>query len=259
MTTHWNAGVYDAVGKPQAAWAARLIDDLKLVGNEIVMDAGCGSGVVTLELAERLPQGRIYAVDSSSEMIEGLKAKMASGKTGCEIVPILSSLTETILPEQVDVVFSNAVFHWILDDEGLFGNLFRLTRPGGRIRAQCGGAGNLGRLYQVIKSVQQVPPFNQFFHGFYDAKKYRSESEASASLEQAGWKHVRTQLFQQPVEFDARDACTFMRHVIVRDHMPLLPEELRQAYVDKIVEFEIARHGKPFVADYVRLDIWADR
>ena len=68
--------------------------------------------------------GRIYAVDSSPDMIS--KITQAIEERGDQrVIPILASLTDFELPEQVDVVFSNAVLHWIPDDEALFGCLFR--------------------------------------------------------------------------------------------------------------------------------------
>ncbi len=65
--THWNAEVYDRIGTPMRRWAQAVIDDLNLRGDETVLDAGCGSGSVTFDLLERLPRGRIYAVDSSPD------------------------------------------------------------------------------------------------------------------------------------------------------------------------------------------------
>ena len=37
----------------------------------------------------------------------------------------------------------SATFHWIADHRTLFANLAAVLRPGGRISAQCGGAGNI--------------------------------------------------------------------------------------------------------------------
>ncbi len=51
--TYWNAEVYDRIGKPMRRWAQQVIDDLKLTGDETVLDAGCGSGSVTFDLLER--------------------------------------------------------------------------------------------------------------------------------------------------------------------------------------------------------------
>src|SRR5207245_3515158 len=100
-------------------WAQAVIDDLHLGGDETILDAGCGSGSVTFDLLERLPNGKIYAVDFSPEMIEKLSASVR--KRGItNVMPVQADLTAFSLPEQVDVIFSNAVLHWISDDDRLF-------------------------------------------------------------------------------------------------------------------------------------------
>src|SRR5438128_6575631 len=110
--TYWNAEVYERIGTPMRRWAQQVIDDLHLCGDETVLDAGCGSGSVTFDLLQKLPRGKIYAVDSSLQMIDKLTGSIE--KRGiANVIPIRGDLTAFTLPEQVDVVFSNAVLHWI--------------------------------------------------------------------------------------------------------------------------------------------------
>src|SRR3990172_8719270 len=107
-STRWNAEVYDRIGTPMRRWAQAVIDDLHLRGDETVLDAGCGSGSVTFDLLERLPRGRIYAVDSSPDMIAKISRAIEEREI-TNVTPIRASLTDIDLPEPVDVVFSNAV------------------------------------------------------------------------------------------------------------------------------------------------------
>ena len=57
MTRDWDARTYDRVADPQTRWGSAVLDRLPLVGDERVLDAGCGSGRVTELLAERLAHG----------------------------------------------------------------------------------------------------------------------------------------------------------------------------------------------------------
>jgi cyclopropane fatty-acyl-phospholipid synthase-like methyltransferase len=43
----WDAATYHRVSGPQVAMAGAVLDRLQLVGDETVLDAGCGSGRVT--------------------------------------------------------------------------------------------------------------------------------------------------------------------------------------------------------------------
>jgi trans-aconitate 2-methyltransferase len=259
MSTHWNATVYDRIGTPMRRWAQRVIEDLGLRGDETVLDAGCGSGAVTLDLLTRLPHGKVYAVDASAEMVASLERALAErGET--RVVPLHASLTDFTLPEPVDRVFSNAVFHWIPNDDALFGTLARATKPGGRLRAQCGGAGNNARVLEAVAVVRDDPRFARHLAGFVDSKTYRTPERATAALERAGWRDVRASLFAEPVPFDRQDeAALYVRTILLRDHVERLPESERDAYAQAIVEETIRRHGTPYVADYVRLDLWAVR
>ena len=66
----WNSEVYHRVSNPQFEWGKKVLDRLKLKGDETVMDAGCGTGRLTAELLERLPQGSVLAVDVSQNMLQ---------------------------------------------------------------------------------------------------------------------------------------------------------------------------------------------
>ena len=83
---------------------------------------------------------------------------------------------------------------------------------------------------------------------------------AGAALERIGWQQVRTDLFAERVPFESEDDATlYVRTILLRDHVSRLPEEQRDAYARAVVRETIARHGAPYAADYVRLDLWADR
>ena len=65
MTRDWDARTYDRVADPMTRWGMGTLARLPLAGDERVMDAGCGTGRVTEQLAERLPRGRVVALDGS--------------------------------------------------------------------------------------------------------------------------------------------------------------------------------------------------
>lgn len=257
--THWNAEVYERIGTPMRRWAQAVIDDLDLRGDETVLDAGCGSGSVTFDLLERLPRGRIYAVDSSPPMIEKLNRSIEErGET--RIHPILADLTDFSLPEPADCTFSNAVLHWIREDDALFKSLINATRPGGRFRAQCGGYGNISRFWRAVDAVSRREPFSQHLPEQNDHRNYRTPERATETMTRAGWADIRARLFDSPVTFDAEeDAVLYLRTIILQSQVGRLPEELQGPYLRAVIAETIRLYGSPFTADYVRLDLWATR
>jgi trans-aconitate 2-methyltransferase len=242
----WDAATYDRVSDVQLGWAFEQLERLPLRGDEVVVDAGCGSGRVTAELVARLPRGRVYGVDVSPSMAEHARAAVGDRAT-----ILCQDLVELELPEPVDVVFSNATFHWIHDHDALFAALARALRPGGRLVAQCGGRGNIDAFRRIADQVAQEPQFAPYFDGWERPWNYAGPEETAERLERAGFVDVRTWL--QPKHVEPERA--FVKTVCLVRHLDPLPEGLRDAFVDRVVD----RAGEPVVLEYVRLNMTARR
>jgi trans-aconitate 2-methyltransferase len=245
-TRDWDAGTYHRVSVPHEEWARSVLDRLSLRGDETVLDAGCGSGRVTGLLIERLPKGRVVAVDGSPSMVEKVGETLRPGDAA-----LLSDLTELELEQRVDAVFSSAVFHWVLDHDLLFRRLEAVLRPGGAIAAQCGGAGNINRLRGICDEVTGEEPFATHFGGFETPWNYAGAKETEARLTAAGFVDVRCWL--QPWTIEPPEPAEFLRTVCLGPHMDRLPEELRGPFVERVLE----REPVPLRMEYVRLNIEA--
>ena len=245
-TRDWDAGTYHRVSVPHEEWARSVLDRLPLQGDETVLDAGCGSGRVTGLLIERLPRGRVVAVDGSPSMVEKVRETLRPGDEA-----LVSDLTELELDQQVDAVFSSAVFHWVLDHGLLFRRLAAVLRPGGAIAAQCGGAGNIDRLRTISDEVAAGGPFASYFEGFDEPWNYAGAEETEARLGAAGFVDVKCWL--QPWTIEPPEPAEFLRTVCLGPHMDRLPEELRAPFVERVLE----REPDPLQMDYVRLNIEA--
>jgi trans-aconitate 2-methyltransferase len=242
----WDAATYDRVSNPQVAMAARVLDRLPLDGDETVLDAGCGSGRVTELLLERLPQGRVIAVDQAESMVEHARERL-----GGRALVLRSDLTELVLDEPVDAVFSNAVFHWIANHTLLFERLFAALRPGGRLVAQCGGEGNIAEFHRVARAVGASEPFAPYLGGWTGPWNFAAAEETAERLGRAGFEDVATWLEPHPVSPD--DPRAYFTAVCLGPHLEQLPKELRERYVDEVYE----RAGGEL--DYVRLNMNARR
>jgi trans-aconitate 2-methyltransferase len=243
MSRDWDAATYDRVSAPQVAWAERVLARLSLRGDETVLDAGCGSGRVTRMLLERLPDGHVVAVDSTPSMVEHARDALDPGRT----TVLLADLTELVLDEPVDAVFSNAVFHWIPDHEALFARLYDALRPRGRLVAQCGGKGNVARFHAAAWEVAAEEPYAEYLAGWKGPRHFAGAEETAKRLERAGFADVKTWLEPQPVS--PPDPTGFLRAVCLGPHLEQLPEGLRGGYVDAVRE----RCGSEL--DYVRLNM----
>ena len=245
-TREWDAETYDRVSGPQLEWARGVVARLGLDGSETVLDAGCGSGRVTQLLCESLPDGRVIAVDGSAAMIEQASRRLDGGRVRL----IHSDLLELELEEEVDAVFSNAVFHWIADHERLFSRLHRSLRPGGRLEAQCGGDGNVAGFRGAVETVAGGDPFASHLAGF-DPHRFAGVAETERVAEAAGFVDVRCRL--QPWTVRPPEPREFIRSVCIGAHSERLPASLREPFLDAVIELL----GAEPELDYVRLNISA--
>lgn len=240
----WDAQTYDRVSDPQYKWGLEVLGRLDLAGNEFVMDAGCGSGRVTAKLLERLPNGRVLCVDASEQMIE--KAREALGDRADYLVADLSELE---VPERVDVIFSTATFHWVLDHDRLFSRLHAALKPGGRLVAQCGGEGNVAKHARAIVEVATRPEFIDHFQGLEMMWNFAPADATEERLREAGFADVRCWLEDKPVQ--PENPYDFTTTVTMGPHLSRLPEELRRQFAEAVLEVE----DDPLVLNYVRLNM----
>lgn len=247
MSRDWDATTYDRVSSPQLALGERVLARLELRGDETVLDAGCGSGRVTQLLLDRLPTGRVVAVDAAPSMVEHARDALDPHRA----TVFQADLAELTLDEPVDAVFSNAVFHWVPDHESLFAHLHAAMKPGAALVAQCGGAGNVERFHQAARAVAQEPPFAEHLSGWEGPWNFASAELTADRLATAGFTDVETWLEPYPVI--PEDRTGYLRSVCLGYHLLKLPEELRDAYVAAVAEAVDPE------LDYVRLNIDARR
>jgi trans-aconitate 2-methyltransferase len=95
-----------------------------------VFDLGCGAGNVTRHLAERWPQAKITGLDSSPDMLAEAKKNLPGASW------IETDLANWRPGDQADVIFSNALFHWIKGHQTIFPELFAGLSAGGALAIQ---------------------------------------------------------------------------------------------------------------------------
>ena len=243
----WDAATYDRVADPQTRWGRVVLERLPLAGDETVLDAGCGSGRVTELLFERLPRGRVVALDASPAMIEEARRRLAP--VGDRVDFVVADLGRPIgLPGglKADAILSTATFHWIPDHDALFRNLAAVLRPGGRLVAQCGGVGDIASIMAILATIGD---------GWLGDKTFATPEETAARLAAAGFTDIETWLQPEPTRFAPGEPFeTFLRTVILGSHLSRLPAGERDAFVRAVA----GRMPEPLI-DYVRLNITATR
>ncbi len=261
MTSEWDALAYHRISEPQFAWGVRVLERIPLTGTERVLDAGCGSGRLTLELARRVPNGYVVAADLSENMIRKaatvLRDALRSGTVRqCETT--CADLVALPFRDAFDVVFSTATFHWIHDHDALFSSIREALRAGGRLEAQCGGDRNLERVHDHAKRLSNGTAFRRHFDGWVDPWEFPTASATEERLRRAGFRTIRCWMEPAPTTFaSAGEYREFIEKVVMRPFLERLgTADLRSRFLDAMVA-AAAADDPAWTLDYRRLNISA--
>src|SRR5215210_4005067 len=134
-----NAAFVPALG----AAALALLDPKP---GEIILDLGCGDGVLSAQIAAA--GAKVIGLDASEAMVEAARARgvdafLADGQALDEQASRFG---------QFDAAFSNAALHWMLDPDAVAGGVFKMLKPGGRFAGEMGGEGNIAALRGAIRA-----------------------------------------------------------------------------------------------------------
>lgn len=125
----WNPSQYLKFADHRLRPALDLLARIPLGECRTIWDLGCGTGNVTALLRERWPQAAIAGLDSSPSMLD--QARAIPGITWIE-----GDVARWTAPEPADLIFTNAVLHWVNDHAALFPRLMRQLSRGGVLAVQ---------------------------------------------------------------------------------------------------------------------------
>lgn len=161
MPVEFDGKRYERTSAHQKEWGARLIEELRLRGDERILDVGCGDGALTATLAAAVPRGSVVGIDASTGMIRAAEGHRADNLS---FMPL--DVLEARFAEEFDVVFSNATLHWIKDHEALLAIVHRALAPRGVVRVNFAGDGNCATLNRIAQELMATEEFRGAFAGF---------------------------------------------------------------------------------------------
>lgn len=241
--SQWDAALYDKKHDFVAEYGKGLLEFVPENKAQCILDLGCGTGTLTAQLAG-LAQ-TVIGVDSSASMIK--KAR--------EQYPALTfSVCDALLlpfEAQFDVVFSNAVFHWIKDHDALLQNVRKVLKPNGWLICEFGAHGNIATIENAFAHVCRELGYNYTprFH-------FPTSEEFADRLERNGFILDKVYDYDRPTPLKDKDngLANWMKQFFAAD-LEAMPEKLQAKIIKRVEDRTRASlwNGSEWVADYRRL------
>ncbi|KAF5721284.1 WSS1-like protein [Fusarium globosum] len=150
----WSTNAYQHSASFVPKLATKVVQWLDLQKDDVLLDIGCGDGILNAEFAKILAQGSgsMHGVDSSASMIEAAR-ELCKGSQNATF-DVLDATQLVSKPElqkgAFTKVFSNAAMHWILRPEDtraqFFKGIYASLAPGGSFVFEMGGFGNVSEM-----------------------------------------------------------------------------------------------------------------
>ena len=241
MTQTWSASGYAHHAGFVPALGAGILDKLAPVAGERILDLGCGDGALTERLVER--GATVVGVDASASMIAAARARGLDAR--------VMDATELRFEHEFDAVFSNAVLHWIQDQDRVLAGVARALVRGGRFVAEFGGHTNIAGISVALRAVlgHRRIPYNRHWY-------YPTPAAYSALLERHGFSVELATLFPRPTPLPTGMAGWL--DTFGHGALSAVPDDQRAEVEQEIIDLlrpSLCDEAGNWTADYVRLQV----
>ncbi len=256
-TVEWNAADYHRNAAAQTAWGRDVHARLSLRGDETILDLGCGDGRLTAELADRAPHGWVVGVDADPDMVAFARRHHAREN----LAYVEGDARSFDAARRCDLIVSTACLHWVAEQEDVLRRCRAHLTPGGRLFFQMGGRGNGAEIIAAAEAVSQDPRWSRWLQPFSHPWHFHGPEEYLRWLERTGFRPERVQLVAKDMVHDGTVAMASWMRTTWMPILSRVPEALRPALAQAIVERHVALHpldsaGRTHAA-MVRLEVEA--
>ena len=244
----WDAADYKENFSFVPAYGEAVIDLITKQPESRVIDLGCGNGSLTAHIAER---GYIVTgIDDSEEMLR------LARKEHPDLSFLQGNAVSFHLEKGVDVIFSNAVFHWIdeKNQQTMLSNIYRNLNPGGELVCEFGGSGCAEAVHETLEQCfsERGLVYRRVFY-------FPTIGQYAPMLEKAGFKIEYAALFDRPTPQNGSDGLANWIRMFVKKPFEGVEKELEEEIIsDTVSRLRNRLYQNDFwIVDYVRIQFRA--
>jgi len=242
----------------QKEWGARILDELSLTGAEAILDLGCGDGVLTKQLADLVPEGRVLGIDASKGMIETAKEL-----EGHNLLFALQDINDIAFTNEFDLIFSNAALHWVKDHHKLYRNCYTALKSGGIVRFSFAGDGNCSNFYEVVREVMNDSYYSWHFKNFEWPWYMPRISDYEELINQQEFKELRCWEENADRNFSTKeDMVKWIDQPSIVPFLKSLPKEKQSQFRDEVIRRMVDKTVQPdgtYFETFRRINVYAKK
>lgn len=245
MNIKWDADKYTRDFSFVHQYGNSVTELIEADKNSKVLDLGCGNGALTKVLQDK--GYSVIGLDASSELLQIAKEKYP------DIDFLQGDATDFTLSKPVDVVFSNAVFHWINKDkqQDMLKCVYNALKDNGEFVFEFGGYGNNQKIHKALAEV-----FSEYGYCYEMPFYFPTIGEYAVLLENSGFEVRYAVLFDRLTELSGENGLKDWINMFVKTPFSVVKtNEEKEEITDKAVKAlknDLFIDGK-WYADYVRI------
>jgi trans-aconitate 2-methyltransferase len=254
----WDAEKYDAVRAPQVDAGKELIAMARIGETDSVLDIGCGTGKLTMELARRASKGEVVGIDPSEEMLQ--KARRVSA--GAKNISLMGVAAESIdFIAKFDLVFSNSALQWVKNQHQAIASVHRALKQGGRIAFQLPAKNFCREFFDYTGKAILSLGFERFFENFELPWYLPSREEYMELLNDEEFYNIKVFYKDYKVVFvSINEILDWWSSAGLRPYLVALPEREQEYFIYAVgMQYENNRTKRGIEFDFRRLFAFAEK
>lgn len=264
----WDGRAYATNTGHHRANDAWYLERFPVQPSDRLLDVGCGSGDFTAIVAALVPDGAVVGLDPQPSMLD--QAAAIARPNQSFVLGAAQDLAAVLPPGSVfDAIYTRATLHWVPWSEhaGIARQMATLVRPGGWVRVEMGGHGNVARIAEVVGGISEAhgggpapwafPDAGQYLDLFEQAGLDATPDAAGAGGRLAGYVHTVAQ--RRP--FTRESLIGWLTSQCIEAFRPALPADAFDSFRDETLASvdRLRRADGSYDQTFVRLDALAYR